>query len=133
MRILWIVFLFFCCSFAAAQEESAPDYLNARDPFLSVLPKAVVEQIPVEPPKKNVDAPPQVLLRPPSVPPVAPKKPPALHIQGIIWGGGQPQAVMNNAVVQAGDEVSGVKIDSIRKDEVVVLFEGEKIHVRMEE
>lgn len=50
--------------------------------------------------------------------------PPDLTVQGLIWGGNIPQAIINNKVVKVGDTIQGVKIISITKDGVTVLFEG---------
>lgn len=54
-----------------------------------------------------------------------PERPfPSLAVQGIIWGGIFPQAIINNKVVKAGDTLEGVRIIGINKDGVRVLFEG---------
>lgn len=50
--------------------------------------------------------------------------PPDLIVQGLIWGGDIPQAIINNKVVKVGDTIQGVKIITITKDGVTVLFEG---------
>lgn len=52
----------------------------------------------------------------------APQLPPNLAVQGIIWGGKIPQAIINNSVVKVGDTVLGVKILEITKDGVIVFF-----------
>ncbi|MCX5705546.1 MAG: hypothetical protein NTZ92_05780 [Candidatus Omnitrophica bacterium] len=53
------------------------------------------------------------------------KKPlPALTVQGVIWGGNFPQAIINNKVLKVGDTIEGVKIKSIAKEGIIVLFEG---------
>lgn len=53
---------------------------------------------------------------------------PSLTIQGIIWGGVFPQAIINNKVVKVGDTLEGARIIGINKDGIRVLFEGrEKI------
>lgn len=45
----------------------------------------------------------------------------SLDVQGLIWGGRFPQAIINNKVVKVGDEVGGAKVIDIAKDGVVVL------------
>jgi len=50
--------------------------------------------------------------------------PPVLIVQGLIWGGGIPQAIINDNVVKLGDTIQGAKIINITKDGVIVLFEG---------
>jgi len=49
---------------------------------------------------------------------------PALSIQGLIWGGKFPQAIINNKVVKAGDTIEGVRIISIEKEGVTAFYEG---------
>jgi hypothetical protein len=57
--------------------------------------------------------------------PVVEKKPlPALTVQGVIWGGDFPQAIINNKVLKVGDTIEGVKIKAIAKEGIIVLFEG---------
>jgi hypothetical protein len=51
--------------------------------------------------------------------------PPSLTVQGLVWGGNFPQAIVNNKVVRTGDTIDGTRIISIDKDGVTVLF-GER-------
>ena len=51
----------------------------------------------------------------------APEAPPSLEIQGIIWGGDFPQAIINNKVVKIGDTIEGVEIMDINQSGVVVV------------
>ena len=51
-------------------------------------------------------------------------QPPSLTINGIVWGGNVPQAVINNSIVRAGDVVGETKIIKIDKDGVVVSVNG---------
>ncbi|MEK6727645.1 MAG: hypothetical protein AABY28_03085 [Candidatus Omnitrophota bacterium] len=57
-------------------------------------------------------------------PKVSSVTPPDLIVQGLIWGGNIPQAIINDKVIKAGDTIQGAKIISITKDGVSVLFEG---------
>jgi len=50
--------------------------------------------------------------------------PPSLTVQGIIWGGRFPQAIINNKVVKAGDTIEGARVISIDKEGITLLFEG---------
>jgi len=43
-------------------------------------------------------------------------------IQGIIWGGRMPQAIINNKVVKVGDTVEGAKVITINKNGIVVFY-----------
>ena len=56
--------------------------------------------------------------------PVEKKPLPALTVQGVIWGGNFPQAIINNKVLKVGDTIEGVKIKAIAKEGITVLFEG---------
>jgi len=58
--------------------------------------------------------------------PQEPKPLPALQIQGIVWGGGFPQAIINNKVVRVGDTIEGVRITDINKNGVIVFFENQQ-------
>jgi len=44
-------------------------------------------------------------------------------VQGLIWGGSLPQAIINDKVVSAGDVIDGVSIVGIDKDGVEVSFD----------
>lgn len=48
--------------------------------------------------------------------------PPSLTVQGLIWGGNFPQAIINNKVVKVGDIIEGVRIISIDKEGITVFF-----------
>jgi len=47
---------------------------------------------------------------------------PSLTVQGMIWGGSLPQAIINNKIVKVGDTLDGVKIKEIDKQGVTVVF-----------
>lgn len=49
---------------------------------------------------------------------------PQLTVQGIIWGGRLPQAIINNKVVKVGDLLEGAEIVEINKEGATVLFAG---------
>jgi hypothetical protein len=46
-------------------------------------------------------------------------------VQGIIWGGRMPQAIINNKVFTVGDSVEGAKIVNIGKNKIILNFDGE--------
>jgi len=52
---------------------------------------------------------------------------PALRVQGIVWGGSVPQAIINDKVVRVGDTIEGVRITDINKSGVSVFF-GNRQH-----
>ena len=54
---------------------------------------------------------------------------PALQIQGIVWGGSFPQAIINNKVARVGDTIEGVRITDINKNGVIVFFENRQYNL----
>jgi len=53
--------------------------------------------------------------------PSSPEVPPSLEVQGIIWGGDFPQAIINKKVVKIGDTIEGMQIMDINQSGVVVV------------
>jgi len=51
---------------------------------------------------------------------------PGMGVQGIIWGGNFPQAIVNNKVVKVGDAIEGACITDIQKDGITVLFDNQQ-------
>lgn len=51
-----------------------------------------------------------------------PLPPPPLTVQGIIWGGNIPQAIINDKVVKVGDTIAEAKITDIGKEGIEVIF-----------
>lgn len=49
----------------------------------------------------------------------------ALNVQGIIWGGKIPQAIINNKVLSVGSLINEAEILSIDKTGITVSFAGE--------
>ncbi|MDD5568207.1 MAG: hypothetical protein PHY88_03275 [Candidatus Omnitrophica bacterium] len=47
---------------------------------------------------------------------------PEMKVQGLLWGGVFPQAIINNKVVKAGDMIGEVKVAEISKEGVTVIF-----------
>jgi hypothetical protein len=45
-------------------------------------------------------------------------------VQGIIWGGRFPQAIVNNKMVVIGDTIEGFKVVNIEKKGVTLSFSG---------
>ncbi len=77
---------------------------NLRDPFKSLVQS-------------------ELLVSPgPDVPAVTEVSAPPLKIQGIVWGGNFPQAIINDKVVKVGDTIEGAQLLSIEKDSVTVFF-----------
>jgi len=52
--------------------------------------------------------------------------PPSLIIQGIVWGGSLPQAIINQKIVKIGDTLEGARIIDINKDVVTIAFQDQQ-------
>ena len=48
-------------------------------------------------------------------------------VQGIIWGGKFPQAIINNKILSVGDSLEGLKIVNIEKVGVTLSFAGKMV------
>ena len=81
-----------------------------RDPMDSLLPK--------EPPKAVIE---RMAARSAEMPP---EPPPTLRVRGILWGGKDAQAIINDKVYRVGDMVAGVKILAIDRRGVTVEYRG---------
>ena len=93
-----------------------------RDPFRSLLP--------AEPPKLQVQSPQgQNLQGVPQPPWRGAKSSPTLAVQGLLWGGPEPKAIINDQVCGIGDVVQGATITSIGRDGITVEAGGETMVV----
>lgn len=127
MAILAVVLFWARESFAVTNEHKAIEYLEK-----SVKVEPMPEQIarpqlayssdnltdPFKPAivRENKDG-----LRPQE----QPSKPlPALSVQGIIWGGKLPLAIINGHVVKIEDEIEGARLVDIGKEGVTLIFSG---------
>lgn len=81
-----------------------------RDPFQSYLEQRKTEELIAASPEAEVP-----LL--------------TLTVQGIIWGGSFPQAIINDKVVKTEDTIDGARITNITKEGVSVLFEGRQYNL----
>lgn len=82
-----------------------------RDPFQSYLAKEGIKDITGE----NIELPAKPL--------------PSLTVQGIIWGGKVPQAIINNKVLKTGDIIEEVKIIAISNKGITVSFSGQEYNL----
>ncbi|MFA5411316.1 MAG: hypothetical protein WC321_05610 [Candidatus Omnitrophota bacterium] len=55
--------------------------------------------------------------------------PPALTVQGLVWGGAFPQAIINNKVFKVGDTIEEARIIDINKDGVTIFFGGRQYNI----
>ena len=56
---------------------------------------------------------------------------PTLTIQGLIWGGPKPKAIIDNEVYGIGDVVQGATITAIERDGITLELQGRTIRVAM--
>lgn len=94
-----------------APSGATPLYAAAalRDPLKSLLPSA--------PPAPSPRG--QPVVAPPAPSP-SPDAPPTLSIQGLVWGGPAPKAIINDAVYAIGERVAGVTILAIDRGGVTI-------------
>ena len=52
-----------------------------------------------------------------------------LSVQGIVWGGAFPQAIINNKVVKVGDTIKDARVIDISKDGVTVFLGGRQYNL----
>lgn len=50
----------------------------------------------------------------------------SLSVQGLIWGGNFPQAIINNKVYKVGDAIQEASISKIDKSGIIVLLGGKQ-------
>lgn len=101
---------------AAATQKEGPEIIQlrpgaeyisagARDPFEPYLKKEDVN--PAQPQEEKKE---EVV------------NPPALAVQGVMWGSDTPLAIVNNRVVKKDDVIDGARVVDINKDGVTVFF-----------
>lgn len=49
---------------------------------------------------------------------------PSLTVQGVIWGGATPQAIINNKIVKIGDVTEEAEVIGIGKEGVTLLYKN---------
>lgn len=100
--------------------SEVPSYMadRLRDPMISLLPRP-----PVEEPAQAA------LPRPGSEWPASGTSKtvpvPILTVEGVVWGGVRPQALVNGKLYDVGQMVEGAKIISIARSEVTVELGGQ--------
>lgn len=110
---------------AKAQEVSNPEEpfyqaQSLRDPLENQLPKAPEVDI--------VDA---ALAQPLPPEPVQQMPMPVFSIQGLLWGGPNPQAIINGKLCRVGGQVDGAVIKAITRDGVELEFGGRTVLLSM--
>ena len=104
-----------------SRAQGTPSYTAhaLRDPLKSLLPEAPSR------PKELLQEPlnDQIATDTPAL------APPPLTVQGVLWGGPRPSAIINGEVYGVGATVDGATITSIGRNGVEVDFGGNKIHL----
>jgi len=55
---------------------------------------------------------------------------PSMNIQGLIWGGRFPQAIINGKVLRIGDVIEGAQIIEIKKEGIVLSYDNRNYTLR---
>jgi len=55
---------------------------------------------------------------------------PSFNIQGLLWGGRLPQAIINGKVVKVGDVIEGAQITEIKKEGIVLFYDNRNYTLR---
>jgi len=96
---------------------------DLRDPF-SDLFQLAAEKEKKEKELQSFEAPPEdaeVVVPMPSLD--------KFKVQGVIWGGRFPQAIINNKILSVGDSIEGVKIVNIEKKGITLSFAGKTVNL----
>jgi len=82
---------------------------------------------PFEPPEeeKKPEAEPEKQI----MPEVKPAPTPVLKIEGLVWGGRLPQAIINQKVVKIGDIIEGAQIVDINREGVTLTFNNSQYNL----
>jgi hypothetical protein len=99
----------------AANQGPAYTAQNLRDPLVSLLPKP---KLPEQKPKPAVGEAEK-----------APLKLPELVVNGLVWGGSNPQAVINGKLYSVGEAVEGATLTAIAADGVTLEFQGQMFQI----
>lgn len=110
-----------------------------RDPFMSQMPPprpvVITKPVPVVPvevvPNNNVEQTPVNIPINVPKPPEVVKKPnmDSIVLKGVVWNSDIPQAIINNKVMNIGDEINGLRIVAITRDGVEFSSNGVKTFV----
>ncbi|MCD6094131.1 MAG: general secretion pathway protein GspB [Candidatus Omnitrophica bacterium] len=112
---LLLIFIFIGFSRVYAEAEKKIDYPTVeyqpikRDPFHSPLDILDKEVMP-EPAETEITL-------------------PQMSLQGWTWGY-EPRAIINNQVVKKGDKISGAEVLEIRKEGVILIYQGKVFTIR---
>jgi hypothetical protein len=133
----WAMFSFLCVFSLKAAETAGSDQEfiqqldSTKNPFEDGMPKPVVEA------PKPVYHPPEVIVPKPRPIPIAIPLPepvtlPGLHLKGVIVGDGINEAIINDQDVPLGGSIEGVRVISLTREGVELLFKGKKFFLKVE-
>ncbi len=113
---LWFCGMLCLCGTVWADSQPAVEYTadGTRDPFVSLLP--TVEARPMARSDRVV---------PSGSPPMV--SAPSVNLEGVVWGGPRPQAVIDGEVYDLGDVVQGARITAIDRQGVTGELQGQAI------
>jgi len=120
------------------REKFVRELASIRNPFVNQLPLPPVVVPPMKPPMdetQNIETPAQPFTPPGPTPnpdsakPAVEIRPPDIEIQGLVWDSQRPQAIIGNEVYGIGDLVRDMKILSIKKNGLQVLFQDKEFFV----
>ena len=111
-----------------SSESSDLNTPPVKNPFKPHLPAVV---IPRETPKGGDDrsSKPENLTQPVRMQPPAEIQPPQLKISGLIWNSDRPQAIINNQIVNIGDQIENSTIKQITKTGIVIIFQKKEFTI----
>ncbi|MBI3602493.1 MAG: hypothetical protein HY209_06340 [Candidatus Omnitrophica bacterium] len=115
---------------AEAEDASLIESLaNSKSPFVSLVPK--IEPVTQAPVPVPIPSKPQPLLVAPAMPTLSSEDQEKtfsnLKVNGIVWGGERPQAIINDQVVSLGETVQEAKVVAISEQGVGLQYKGRKI------
>lgn len=89
---------------------------SLRDPMESLLPK------PPQPPEALPSSDSAEMASSTDAQPTAP--PPVIRVQGLVWGGLQPKAIINDQIYGVDDVINNSRIVAIERDGITVDYNG---------
>lgn len=101
-------------------QAAAPIYTvqQLRDPMKSLLPHPAVNM----PAGSSAQAAPAL-----PTPNTATQQPPAVKVQGLVWGGPTPKAIINNRIYGLNDFIEQSQIVAIERGGVTLLVDGRTV------
>ena len=119
-------------------QEFKSELNNVKNPFEDGIPKPVV--MINKPTLIHHEEPAVVLSLPkpmpepehPGPPPGEEVELPVLKLQGVMVGDEMHQAIINDQVVPLFGTIDGAKVLEVRKDGVVLFFEGKKLFLKVD-